>query len=108
MLTNPKMIKFESRRDVVDYVTRGLLPPLRKDFNKVMAKLANPDDLIDIQSKMGKEVVIPCDIVDKKTQQAMKELMEEVYENRVKNRNKLFMVIGGTAILSYLIGRMKK
>jgi hypothetical protein len=108
MLTDPKMIKFESRRDVVDYVTRGFLPPLRKDFNKVMAKLDNPDSEVDVKSKRGKEVVIPDGIINKETRHVMKELMEDVYENRVENRKKLFIVVAAASVLSYLIGRMKK
>jgi hypothetical protein len=103
----PCKIRFESKRDVVDYVTRGLLPPSKEDFDQFIAKVKHPDNITAVAARMeeGKEVVIPQNVVSIDDSIILEKVLTRVYENRVRNRNKIIVGLGviGLLALAFII-----
>ena len=101
MLTNPEKIVFESTDDIVDYVSKGIIPT-RKNFEKIIIKVASPDAYgstkVDRESvHIPEHLFINCD------KETMRQAVARVYENRVRNR-KITLGILGTIALGLLIG----
>lgn len=114
MLIDPKNIVFETRDDVIDFVTKGFIPPKKSNFEKVMNKVKNPDDEATFNSNKGKEVTILDSAMNEEERKLLEEMMNRVYGNRVSNRNKLFTGISfmtagsiGAALLYRLIKNKK-
>ena len=100
MLIDPKKVQFESKNDVIDYVTRGFIPPRREHFKQVMDKVKNPDPAGSNQSeKWGNEVTISEEKISEKEREELGDILPKVYENRVRNRTK-FLIGSGVALLS--------
>ena len=103
MLVNPKRVKFSSKRDVLDYVTKGFFPPRKVHFNRVLDKLRTPDqDNEETRAKLGREVVILNNIMSEEDRNSLKSVIEDIYANRVRNRNILFGTIGVVGLLKIL------
>ena len=101
MLVDPKRVVFETKEDIVDYVTKGFFPPMESNFNEVMNKVRNPDNASDpnLVCKRGKEVIIDNSVVSDEDRQILDEVLTKVYENRVRNRNiTLATIIGGIMV----------
>lgn len=91
-MINPERIVFESEKDLVDFVARGMVPR-RKDFDKFIVKVRNPDDEHgegDITKvRIGKNVFLKDydnEVIDR--------VLTRVYEDRVHNRNMMLTVAG--------------
>ena len=109
MFMDPKKILFESARDVVDYVSGGIIPPSRANFDQVMIKVRMPDgNHEDISNKIGKEVVIQEDVIPEGDRVVLDKVMRRVYENRIKNRNITIGMIGTILLGGIIFGFNKK
>ena len=95
----PEKIAFEYASDVVDYVSRGMVPT-KKNFEKVINKVKNPDE---DDPTTTNEVYIPSRIFINCDKDTMDIALRRVYENRVRNRNIGIGIIGAMAI-GLLIG----
>lgn len=99
LLTKPDSIKFESKTDIVDYVTKGL-PPTKKNFNTLMASVhvptANANETKEGNVFIDENMFINCD------QETFEEVMNRVYENRIRNRNISIGVGAGVIVLALL------
>lgn len=90
MLINPENVVFETENDIIDYVSKGIVPS-RKNFEKVMSKVRIPDyEKIEGQVYISKNMFIKCD------QETLDFALNRVYKNRVRNRN---ICIGSLALI---------
>lgn len=113
MLIDPKKIKFETSDDVVDYVTRGFLPPLEKNFELVMKRTSN----LNIGGEPGKDVIILDSVFNRNDLGGYEDIMmarkitenvlRRVHKNRVRNRNR-FLVAGGIVASLFLARKLMK
>lgn len=91
MFTDPTKIVFENTNDVIDYVSRGMVPS-RKNFEKVMCavRFPTPEGATSEEGSVNipARLFIDCDT------DTMNEALQRVYENRVRNRNIGLGVIG--------------
>lgn len=111
MLVNPKYVEFESMQDIVDYVSRGFMPPSKKNFHQVIEKVNLPDSVDSIENKIGNEVVISEELIDDENRDCLAIALQRVYTNRVRNRNIAIGTIVGTTgliLLAMLIGGSSK
>lgn len=91
MLIKPEKLKFENSTDIVDYVSKGMIPR-RKDFEKVLSRVNCPDvEAIPNQVYIPETIFIDCD------PDTMNTVIRRMYENRVRNRNICFVVAGVVA-----------
>jgi len=104
MTNNPRGTKFDTKEDIINYVTKTLLPPPKEYFNELIEKVRIPDarDDDNLSKKIGKEVVIKDDVMTEEERKMMEQTLTTVYQNRVKNRNKL-LIVGGQLILTSII-----
>ena len=94
MLAEPSMIAFQTRLDIVDYVSRGLIP-LDPHVGMVITKVRNPDTRESIPDKVGREVVISEDLFSSEREaEILAEVLERVHENRKRNRKITLGTIG--------------
>lgn len=112
MLIDPQYVVFETKEDIVDYITKGILPPKRSHFNKVITKIKCPDNHVYVELNKGKEVVIEDSVILESERELMEDVMKRVYENRVTNRNILLGSLGAIGsvfgLLIYLLNSKKK
>jgi len=91
MIVKPEQIAFESRNDIVDYVSKGIVPS-RKNFEKVKFAINYPTPEGATpeagQINIPKNLFIDCD------NKTMVEILDRVYKNRVKQRNITLATIG--------------
>lgn len=103
MITNPKKIYFETEKDIIDYVSKGIVPS-RKNFSKVINGVIFPDNEISAKEKMGKDVVIKEGIIANEDKDAINRALNIVYDNRVKNRNLTILGMVGLFAAGFFIG----
>lgn len=100
LLTKPDAIKFDSTRDIVDYVSKGL-PPTKKNYtalmNSVHAPTANAAETKNGEVFIDEQLFINC---DKETFEAV---LDQIYENRIRNRN-IAIGIGAAAVVGLVFG----
>jgi CRISPR/Cas system CMR-associated protein Cmr3 (group 5 of RAMP superfamily) len=107
MIIDPKFVRFESKDDLIDYVSKGIFPPPKSNFDAVMQKINNPDEVDDtFNAKKGHEVIVPNFIFkNDQDRTSLKTTLGRVYKNRKKNQNKILagiaIVLGGLAIHKY-------
>lgn len=96
MFIDPKKVVFETKDDVIDYVSKGFFPPRESHFNELMNKVRNPDEKNDIAlaCKKGKEVVIDNTIIPEADRKVLEEVLSKVYENRVETRDTVLTLAG--------------
>ena len=99
MIIKPERIVFEDKRDVIDYVSRGMVPT-RKNFERVMYKVRCPDDEKSDDFYIPSRLFIDCDT------DTMNEALQRVYENRVRNRN-IALAITGVVVAGIIIGGVR-
>ena len=89
MLIDPTKVVFETKDDIVDYVSKGLFPPTQSQFDQVMHKVKNPDESTDcsLGFRKGKEVIITNEVMSDEEKQILADVLTRVYGNRVQNRN---------------------
>ena len=106
MLIDPKYVKFEKKDDVVDYISKGFLPPRKKYYDQLVAKIQNPDmDIVDNDPRRGKELLMPADVM---TDEEMS-ILDKVYKNRKKNLIKGGIGLGiATLLLGFASYKKKK
>ena len=101
MVVQPERIAFTEQDDIIDYVTKGL-PPTKKNFEKVISKVKNPDNSGDFYyrnaPKAGVEVVINDYVVPYDQRDQLDHTLKRVYKNRIQNRNTI-LIVGGLAVL---------
>lgn len=104
MFVDPKRVAFETKEDIIDYVSGGILPPRESHFNKVMEKLKNPQDSTDptLKCKRGKEVIIDDTVVPEKDREVLANAMARVYGNRVEKRDTVLTVAGAGIVATLL------
>lgn len=101
MIINPNRIQFETKNDVIDYVTKGL-PPSRKNFDIAMSVLRNSNEDVVTESEFESDVinVIPMTnnsiIPNDHDREMIDAALTRVYENRIRNRN---IAIGITGVV---------
>ena len=103
MITNPKKICFETEKDVIDYVSKGIVPT-RRNFSKVINGVIYPDDEISAAEKAGKDVVIKEGIIPDEDRDAINRALNIVYNNRVKNRNLTILGMVGLFAAGLFLG----
>lgn len=93
-IVKPERIVFETESDLIDYVGRGMVPT-KKNFQKFIIKVHNPDDENiygpgDItQVSISKNLFLKdCD------PETMDRILTRMYQNRVHNRN-VMLAVGG-------------
>lgn len=107
-IIKPERVAFETDVDIIDYVSRGMVPT-KKNFEKIAYKLLNPDEN-DIP-KIDDNVYISQDLLGYRDPETMEFVLRRVYANRVRNRNIAFGIagaIGGIVLLSMLSSHRKK
>lgn len=104
-IINPEKIVFETNVDIIDYVTRGL-PPTKKNFEKVISKVINPDPDENSTCEVGKNVYIPGRLFFKCDNDTMEQALTRVYENRIHNRN-MMLAAAGVVIAGIIFGSIK-
>lgn len=107
-IIRPERVVFESDADIIDYVSRGMVPT-KRNFEKVMSKLLNPDESdaprVDGEVRIPQYLLMDCD------SETMEFVLRRVYENRVKNRNMALGaagVVGGIVLLAMFSSHRKK
>ena len=109
MLIDPKKVQFETQNDVIDYITKGFLPPRKEHFDKVIDKVRTPDNVDYAYQQRGKEVVISENVISENDRKLIDSILTKVYENRIRNRNKLLIGIGSAfALMTGLSIRNKR
>lgn len=106
MIINPERIVFESTKDVVDYISKGL-PPTKNQFDRLMNAVNNPVDSTE-SLRPGYDVIITKESVKDwndpiYVQNTVNEILHEVYRNKVAMRNTMIatgaiVIIGGITI----------
>lgn len=105
MLIKPESVKFESLNDIIDYV--GLnLPPSKENYDKVVHKVVNPDEN-NIEDS-NDDVIIHKNIFDREDNETVANVLDRVYENRIKNRNNLAILSGIAFVTGALIAFLKR
>ena len=99
MIISPEKMVFEDSTDVIDYVSKGMVPT-RKNFEKVMLRVRCPDSV-----KRNDEVYIPNHIFINCDNDTMYKCLDRVYKNRVRNRNITLGIVGIVAA-ALLIGKV--
>lgn len=101
MVVQPERIAFTEQDDIIDYVTKGL-PPTKKNFEKVISKVKNPDNSGDFYyrnaPKAGVEVVINDYVVPYDQRDQLDHTLKRVYKNRIRNRNTA-LIVGGLVVI---------
>lgn len=90
MIIKPEKMVFEDTNDIIDYVSRGMVPT-RKNFEKVMFKVRCPDTN---DKKEENQVYIPEHLFINCSESDLAYALDRVYENRRRNQK-----IGIAAIL---------
>lgn len=88
MITSPDKIKFESRNDVIDYVTKGF-PPTKKNYAKVKAIVAKSDAVGLDEHSIDAEL--------------FNSMLDRVYHDQVRNRNIMIGIAAGLTV-SIIVG----
>lgn len=93
MITDPKTIVFETPDDLIDYVTRGIVPS-NKNFNEFINAVKNPST-----GERNKDVVfITKDALTYKDtitrEEELEKLLRRVYKNEVRKRNETIITAG--------------
>ena len=98
ILVQPEHVIFNSRQDIVDYVSKGL-PPTKNNFIRLQQALYSP---IDFNGKehppceYGKDVIINKKVIDNIDIDEFNSILTRVYQNNVRNRN-ILIGLGITA-----------
>lgn len=104
MIINPAKIEFESRDDIIDYISKGL-PPSRKNFYEVMDKVEYPNSsstYARLAPRAGEEVIIVERLIPEDERRTYEYILSRVYHNRVVRRNKriaAYIAIGALALI---------
>ena len=101
MFIDPKRVMFESQKDVIDYVSGGILPPSKSQFEEMINRVRNPlDSTKDTTSLVGNDVIITDKVVPDDEKEMLDKVLRRVYENRVKRRNAYILigVLAGVAL----------
>ena len=93
MLINPEKLVFENPYDVINYVSKGMVPT-KKNFDKVISKVRFPDN---DDSNHNEKPYIPNRLFIDCDTETMYMALNQVYKNRVRNRN---ISVGLLAILA--------
>jgi len=105
MLIDPKYKVYDSKEDIIDYVTRGFLPPRQAYFDALIEKVRTPDqDVIENDERQGKEVLISERIINCGGAKTTADVLERVYENRKRNFIKGSIGLGIIGTLLTIIG----
>jgi hypothetical protein len=96
MLIDPKNVVFETKDDVIDYVSKGIFPPREEHFNQVMNKVRTPDEKNDptLMCKKGREVVIDNTVIPESDREVLGDVLTRVYGNRVEKRDTILTLAG--------------
>lgn len=105
MLIKPEKIVFETPNDIIDYVSRGMVP-CRKNFEQLMYHVRVPDDQI-IEVKEKRDIYVPAEMFIDIDQATFEATMRRVYENRVRNRNITLGIVGAVAVVAFVGGVCK-
>lgn len=109
-IISPEKIVFESQEDLIDFVTRGLVPS-KKNFEKVMRKMYCPNADDEVRDPNSNELFIPERVLIDCDCDTMNMVLNRVYANRVRNRNMILTaagIIGGVMLIGAIRGNKKK
>lgn len=101
-IIDPVFVEFESEEDIIDYLTRGIVPG-RKNAKKVFNAIRNPLTEEEAKIKIGSEVVIRDNLIPVNDVDIFERTVRRAYENRVKNRNN--MICGASFIVAGVLTR---
>ena len=104
MLVKPENVKFESLNDIIDYVGVNF-PPTKDNYDKVVHKIIDPDE--NSVEDSNDKVVINKKVFERADNETVADVLDRVYENRVKNRNRL-LLLSGAALAGALLAFFKR
>ncbi|MCM1215396.1 MAG: hypothetical protein NC548_12860 [Lachnospiraceae bacterium] len=95
-------IGIESQADVIDFVSRGLLPPMKKDFNDLVDAIENRqiDNVNGDPIDPSRRIVVKPGIEFTMDDDALINAMRRVYKNRCRNRNIAMGVLAVTGTIA--------
>ena len=104
MFINPKKVAFETKDDIIDYVSGGFLPPRQSHFDKVINKVRNPNDSLDptLECKRGREVVIDDTVIPEGDREVLADVLTRVYGNRIEKRD-IILTVAGIGMIAAVI-----
>ena len=106
MIADISKVQFESKGDIVDYVTRGILPPSEKDFSMLIDAITHYGDDNHIMEE-DKQVHLSDELFPKLDEiPIFVYLLRRAYENRKRNRNA--GIVGASIIGVWLVSRLFK
>lgn len=95
MLMKPEKIRFEDDMDLIDYVGRGF-PPTKANYEKVIAAMhETADPNVEVPAVKG-EVYVPYDMNRKLSDDELEAVLNRIYQNNCKNRNRFLIGAGIT------------
>lgn len=108
--SNPSKMVFENDMDVVNYVSGGMLIPSRQDMNAIVCALSTPSDGSEMNVvKVGDNHTVTINIDGVPDTELLAKYMQQVYENRCKDRAMsigfTIMAATGALLLGKMMGR---
>ena len=102
MFVCPKSVMFESRRDIIDYVSKSMIPPTKQQVALLTERIKVPmlkDDSKN-ESLRGQEVIITDDIVPatEEGREVFANTIKDIHKNIFDNFMKSCAAIGGIFI----------
>lgn len=98
LVIKPEHVVFENANDVVDYVALGM-PPTKNNFNKVMEAIDRSDE-----KAYRSNVYVPDKILNV-TDEQFKQVINQVYHDRCRNRN-MVLGVGAVVTVGLLLGAL--
>lgn len=103
MKHNPSNIEFETKTDLIDYVTKGGIPRKTYFENFIKGvKYPMPEGINDF------DVKVPDEIISADERPIVADILTKVYKNRVGNRRKVIIGITTIAIIGSLVKQFLK
>lgn len=111
MIIKPEKVSFETPEDIIDYVSKGLVPT-KKNYLKLKEAIKISKEPVedfdedydywddDIMEDIipEKDVIIPKSIMMNISDETFNRVLDRTYKNRVRNRNVIIGMIGTLAI----------
>lgn len=85
MIISPKRVMFETEKDIIDYVSKGL-PPSKDNFKLLIDMIKDPYGESNIQNN---KMNIDPSILLKQDKETLEKVLKRVYENRVTDKNNI-------------------
>ena len=94
MLVDPKQVTFQSEQDVINYITKGIIPP-KKDATRVFLALTDP---------VNSDVHLEYDTTEEEASK-LDLILETVYDNIAEFQKAAAVACGFSGLLGFILGR---